>query len=33
MTIEILDMVKLRKTNMADELIGYLMQHVLGESG
>jgi hypothetical protein len=29
MTIEIVAIEKLRKINMADEFIGYLMEHVL----
>jgi len=30
MTIKIVDIEKLRKINMEDELIGCLMEHVLG---
>jgi hypothetical protein len=33
MTVEILDIEKVRKINMADEFIGCLMEHVLGENG
>jgi hypothetical protein len=33
MTAEILDIEKLGKVNMADEFIGCLMDHVLGENG
>ena len=31
MTIEIVDIVKLRKIDIADEFIGWLMEHVLWE--
>ena len=33
MTIEIVDIEKLRKMNMADEFIGCFMDHVLRENG
>jgi hypothetical protein len=33
MTIEIVDIEKLRKINMVEEFIGCLMEHVLGENG
>jgi hypothetical protein len=33
MTIEIVDIEKLRKINMADEFIGCFLEHVLRENG
>ncbi len=33
MTVEILDIEKLGKINMADEFLGCLMERVLGENG